>query len=206
MNALQQDLVPLTAAASDDQLREHLAHNWNARKPIQAALVQAYAAAKSQRFAPIGALDSYYIELERKIWITRQMNTSSNLRSAEDWNCEIRVLRLSLEGLDYFTAFAAKWEKMSDYQRKAEQERAEQEVADRRVQALGARHAPVLHGAPGFSAAAFLRHLDACGIRVAVAKNNLVVHGADKLTPSQRHTLKEQKELIIGALGSTETF
>ncbi|WP_428377742.1 hypothetical protein [Lichenicoccus sp.] len=195
----------LTAAATEEQLRAHLTRNWKTREPVQAALVQAYTAAKSQRFAPIAALDAYYRSLERSIWDTRRQNAGAGFKNAEDWNCELRVLRLSLAGLEYYTAFSARWEKMSDAQRVAEQLQAQKDE-EHKALLRNMNHVAALTPSPVFSPTAFLQQLEASGIRVAAIKHDLVVHNAAKLTDHQRHLLKTQKAGILQALGSTETF
>ena len=206
MSGLLQELSPLTVAATDDQLRAHLSRNWRARESIQAALVQAYMAAKSHRYAPIAALDAYHVALEREIGTTRRQNAGVGSHNAEDWNCELRILRLSLEGFDHYTAFSSRWEKMSDAQRVAEQLQARKDKEHKQF-LRSLNHAAALAPVASFHPAHFLQTLEEARIRVtATHKGDLVVTNAGKLTAEQRMQLKTYRAGIVQALGTTETF
>ena len=111
---LQPDLAPLTSAATDEQLRAAIMRNKLVREPIQAQVVQAHTHARMQRFAPVPMLDYYFNNLARTIGDLRRNNLNPGKRDAADWQCEIKVLRLSLEALEYFTAFTMRWERMND--------------------------------------------------------------------------------------------
>ena len=206
MNVLQQDLVPLTVASTEEQLRAHLTRNWKAREPIQAALVQAYVTAKSHRYAPIAALDAYYVAMEREIGTTRRQNTSAGSHNAADWNVELKILRLSLEGLDHYTAFSSRWERMSDAQRVAEQLQAQKDEEHKQfLRSLNSAVSFVPQAS--FNAGHFLQELEGLRIRLTVTgKGDLQVIGANRLTATHRVILASRKADVLQALGTIETF
>ena len=200
------DLAHLTSAATDDQLQAAIIRNGLVREPIQAQVVQAHTHARMQRFAPVPALDYYFNNLARTIADLRRNNPSPGSRNAADWQCETKILRLSLEALEYFTAFAARWERMSDAQRMEERKQAESDASTRAFM-QSAAHAAAMAPVRTFNPAHFLQLIDEARIRVtATPKGDLVVHNAGKLTAEQRMQLRTHKAEILQALGTTETF
>ena len=203
MTATLQQLAPLTAKATDEQLLLHVQRNKLAREPVQYALVQAYDAARGLPYAPMFTLNTAYGKVAQAIRTARVENSAPGLNMAADLACEVKVLRASLEGLEYIQAFLARWGKLSEQERIAEHQKSVgSEASARFTQSFGS--AVTLQA---FSVSAFLQQLGQTSIQVtATEEGDLLVSNAGKLTAEQRNTLTANKAAIVQALGTTVTI
>lgn len=200
--AAEMVLPELTAACPDDLLIAHIHRGGELIvRTAETRARQAYDHAASRQGAPVATLDKRLAETAAQIRALRQGNTAPGTRKAADWACQVAVLRVCLDAMSYFAAFADRWGKMSEDQRQQERAQAERNATARSYAIGTAGMAPA-----AFSPSAFLTTLTARGITVTPGTGDaLLVTSAKLLTQAERSVLTAQKATILAAFG-TETF